>query len=67
MSWEYKVVEVAPVDDETLEKAINKHTPEGWELDQVGFIQEAGVRRPGMAFVFLKRTATSDDAPRADP
>jgi hypothetical protein len=63
----YKVVEVSPVDDVTLEKALATWAPQGWELDRVEFVQATGVRRPPMAFMFLRRPATSVASTPDDP
>ncbi len=68
MTFDYKVLEVAPVDELTLEAAIAAWAPKGWQLDQVEFVRETGVRRPTMAYVFLRRAATTSAAePPTDP
>lgn len=47
----YKVVEVTPVTDEELEKAINSQVSEGWLLDGIHFAMRESSRRPSMAFI----------------
>ena len=47
----YKVVEVALVTDEELERAINRWVGEGWVLDGIHFAMRESSRRPSMAFV----------------
>lgn len=51
----FKVVEVAPVHEESLEEVLNRLAPEGWELDRVEFVQPPGVRRPSLAYLFFVR------------
>ncbi len=47
----YKVVEVALVTDEELEKVINRWVGEGWVLDGIHFAMRESSRRPSMAFI----------------
>jgi hypothetical protein len=51
----YKVVEVSPVDEGALEEALNRWAAEGYRLERLELVQQPGVRRPVMAFVFLWR------------
>lgn len=51
----YKVVEVATVTDEELEKVLNEWTPRGWTLDGVRFAMRESSKRPSMAFVTFTR------------
>ena len=55
MSLEYKVVEIAKVNDSDLEEVLNQHSAEDWNLDRIDYIMQTGVRRPQMAFVFFSR------------
>ena len=52
---EYKVVEVASVTDEELEKVLNEHTQTGWTLDGIQFAMCESSKRPAMAFVLFTR------------
>lgn len=54
---EYKVIEVATVTDEELEKAINSTVKEGWNLDALHFAMRDASKRPAMAFVLFTRQA----------
>ncbi len=51
----YKVVEVSPVSEETLEDALNRWTAEGWSLESVHFVAREGSHRPALAYVFFVR------------
>ena len=55
MSLRYKVVELATVTDEEIEKALNQWTAEGWHLDSMHFAMRESSKRPGMAFVTFAR------------
>jgi hypothetical protein len=57
---EYKLVEVATVTDEELEKVINHWVGEGWAFEGIQFAMRESSRRPAMAFVTFTR-------PRATP
>jgi hypothetical protein len=59
----YKVVEVSPVAEETLEKALNERVAEGWGVESVHFVMREGSHRPAMAYLFFTRMR--DDAPPA--
>jgi hypothetical protein len=59
----YKVVEVSPVAEETLEKALNERVGEGWGVESVHFVMREGSHRPAMAYLFFTRAR--DDAPPA--
>jgi hypothetical protein len=59
----YKVVEVSPVAEETLEKALNERVAEGWGVESVHFVMREGSHRPSMAYLFFTRVR--DDAPPA--
>ena len=60
MSLRYKVVEIAMVTDEEIEKALNEWTAEGWTFDTMQFAMRDSSRRPSMAFVAFTRE--EDDA-----
>lgn len=51
----YKVVEIANVTDEELEKALNEWTAEGWKFDTVHFAMRESSKRPAMAFLTFVR------------
>jgi hypothetical protein len=52
----YKVVEVSPVSDETLEGALNAWTREGWSFESLHFVTREGSHRPALAYLFFVRT-----------
>jgi len=51
----YKVVEVSPVAEETLEKTLNERAAEGWGIESVHFVMREGSHRPTMAYLFFTR------------
>jgi hypothetical protein len=51
----YKVVEVSPVSEETLEAALNAWTAEGWAFESLHFVTRDGSHRPALAFLFFVR------------
>ena len=51
----YKVVEVSPVAEDTLEKALEERTTEGWGIESVHFVMREGSHRPAMAYLFFTR------------
>ena len=55
MSLRYKVVEIATVTDEEIEKVLNEWTDEGWEYDTMQFAMRESSKRPSMAFVTFTR------------
>ena len=57
----YKVVEVAPVAENTLEKALEERTAEGWGIESVHFVTREGSHRPAMAYLFFTRVRDDDD------
>lgn len=69
----YKVIEVSPVDEITLESAMNTWVSEGWTFERVEFVQQAGVRRPTLAYLFFFRGVpdasdiAADEEATADP
>lgn len=51
----YKVDEVSPVTEETLERLLNARVQEGWGFESVHFVVREGSHRPAMAYVFFTR------------
>jgi hypothetical protein len=58
----YKVVEVSPVAEETLERALDERTREGWGFESVHFVMREGSHRPAMAYLFFTRVHPPRDA-----
>lgn len=54
-SREYKLVEVATVTDEELERVINHWTANGWTFEGIQFAMRESSKRPAMAFVTFTR------------
>lgn len=52
---QYKVVELASVDERSLERTVNEWVSKGWSLDGVQFAMRESSKRPSMAFVFFTR------------
>ncbi len=52
----YKVVEVAPVTEESVERALNDRAREGWSFESIHFVTREGSHRPGMAYLFFTRS-----------
>ena len=51
----YKVVEVSPVSEETIERALDDRTSEGWGFESIHFVMREGSHRPAMAYLFFTR------------
>ncbi|BDG01701.1 DUF4177 domain-containing protein [Anaeromyxobacter oryzae] len=51
----YKVVEVSPVADETLERALNEWTGQGFAFESLHFVMREGSHRPALAYLFFVR------------
>jgi hypothetical protein len=49
----YKVVEVSPVAEDTLEGALNERIAEGWRFDSIHFVMREGSHRPSLAYLFF--------------
>jgi len=49
----YKVVEVAPVAEDTLERALNDGAREGWTFQSIHFVMREGSHRPSLAYLFF--------------
>jgi hypothetical protein len=58
VSLHYKVVEIATVTDDEIEKTLNEWTAEGWQFDTMQFAMRDSSKRPSMAFVTFTREAT---------
>jgi hypothetical protein len=58
----YKVVEVSPVGEETLERALNDRSREGWTFESVHFVMREGSHRPALAYVFFVRSGAGRGA-----
>jgi hypothetical protein len=51
----YRVVEVSPVGEDTLERALNERAVEGWAVESVHFVMRDGSHRPALAYLFFVR------------
>jgi hypothetical protein len=51
----YKVVEVSPVTEETVERTLNDRAAEGWGFESIHFVMREGSHRPAMAYLFFTR------------
>ncbi len=51
----YKVVELSPVTEESLEELLNDRVQEGWGFESIHFVMREGSHRPAMAYVFFSR------------
>jgi hypothetical protein len=49
----YKVVEISPVGEDTLERALNERAAEGWAVESVHFVMRDGSHRPALAYLFF--------------
>ena len=58
MSLRYKVVELATVTDDEIEKALNEWTALGWQFDTMQFAMRDSSKRPSMAFLTFTREET---------
>ncbi len=61
----YKVVEVSPVTEESLEAALNERASEGWGFESIHFVMREGSHRPSMAYLFLTRGGAGPGRPGA--
>lgn len=52
---EYKVVEVATVTDEELERVLNEWVPAGYQFEGMHFAMREASKRPAMAFLVFTR------------
>jgi hypothetical protein len=51
----YKVVEVSPVAEDTLEGTLDERSAEGWGFESIHFVMREGSHRPAMAYLFFTR------------
>ena len=51
----YRVVEISPVAEETLERALNEKAAEGWSFESLHFVMREGSHRPALAYLFFVR------------
>lgn len=51
----YKVIEIATVTDEEIERVLNEWAQEGWSFDGIHFAMRDSSRRPAMAFIMFTR------------
>lgn len=58
----YKVVEVAPVTEESLQAALNERTAEGWSFESLHFVMRDGSHRPSMAYLFFTTGGAAREA-----
>jgi hypothetical protein len=56
----YKVEEVAPVTEESLERVLNERVREGWGFESIHFVMREGSHRPAMAYVFFTRVRSGE-------
>ncbi len=56
----YKVMEVAPVTEESLESTLNERAKEGWGFESIHFVMREGSHRPAMAYLFFTRSRGED-------
>ncbi len=52
----YKVIEVSPVTEESLERALNERSAEGWGFQSIHFVMREGSHRPSMAYMFFTQS-----------
>jgi len=62
VATEYKVVELATVTDEEIERTLNEWTKQGWSFDSIQFAMRESSRRPSMAFVAFVREESDDES-----
>jgi len=60
----HRVVEVSPVAEETLTRALEERTAEGWDFQSIHFVTREGSHRPAMAYLFFTRGAPRPAARR---
>ena len=51
----FKVIEVSPVGEGSLERALNESAAEGLAFQSIHFVTREGSHRPAMAFLFFAR------------
>jgi len=55
----YRVVEVSPVAEDTLEAALNERAAGGWSFESIHFVTREGSHRPALAYLFFVRRASA--------
>jgi hypothetical protein len=60
----YRVIEVSPVAEDTLEAALNDRAAEGWGFESIHFVTREGSHRPALAYLFFVRRAPARKRPR---
>lgn len=55
MSLRYKVVEIANVTDDAIERVLNDESVEGWRFESMHFAMRESSKRPSMAFLSFTR------------
>jgi hypothetical protein len=60
VSQHFKVVEIAPVTDEAIEKVLNEWTAQGWTYDGLQFAMRDSSNRPSMAFATFVRDVSDE-------
>ena len=55
MSLRYKVVEIANVTDDEIERALNEGSVDGWRFESMHFAMRESSKRPSMAFLSFTR------------
>jgi hypothetical protein len=63
----YAVVEVSPVAEDSLERALNERTAQGWGFESIHFVTREGSHRPALAYLFFTRAAARRPPRRARP
>lgn len=65
----YKVVEVSVVVDDVIEAQLNQWCNQGWQLDDIRFVTQDGVRRPTFAFILFTRDddSSAEESTEAPP
>ena len=49
----YKVVEVSPVAEDTIERTLNERAGDGWSFESIHFVMREASHRPAMAYLFF--------------
>jgi hypothetical protein len=53
----YAVIEVSPVAEDTLERALNERAALGWSFESIHFVTREGSHRPALAYLFFTRAS----------
>lgn len=53
----FRVAEVSPVTEESLERALNERAADGWDFQSIHFVTREGSHRPAMAYLFFTERA----------